>query len=56
MVYIAAICFCAVIARRMWKLLEKTRQMKVYEDELVYLEQLEKKEESHSEFIHNINH
>lgn len=56
LIYVAAICFCAVIASRMWKLLEKTRQMKNYEDELVYLEQLEKKEESHSEFIHNINH
>ena len=56
LIYIAAICFCAVIASRMWKLLEKTRQTKNYEDELVYLEQLEKKEENHSEFIHNINH
>ena len=55
-VYIMAIYFCAVIANRMRQLLEKTRQMKAYEDELVYLEQLEKKEEKHSEFIHNINH
>ena len=56
LIYIAAIYFCAVIANRMRNLLEKTRQMKNYEDELVYLEQLEKKEENHSEFIHNINH
>lgn len=56
LVYIAAICFCVALAQRMRRLLEKTRQMKVYEDELVYLEQLEKKEENHSEFIHNINH
>lgn len=55
-VYVLAIIFCAVIANRMRQMLEKTRQMKAYEDELVYLEQLEKKEEKHSEFIHNINH
>lgn len=38
--YVGAICFCAVIARRMRQLFEKMRQMKVYEDELVYLKQL----------------
>ena len=41
--------FCKIIAGEI-------PSAKVYEDELVYLEQLEKKEESHSEFIHNINH
>lgn len=56
LIYVGAICFCALIAQRMRQLIEKTRRMKVYEDELVYLEQLEKKEENHSEFIHNINH
>ena len=55
-VYVMAICFCAVIANRMRRILESTRKMKAYEDELVYLEQLQKKEEKHSEFIHNINH
>lgn len=55
-IYIMAIIFFVIIAKRMRQLLEQTRQMKIYEDELIYLEQLEKKEEKHSEFIHNINH
>lgn len=55
-VYLMAIFFCAIIAERMRQMLERTRQMKAYEDELVYLEQMEKKEEKHSELIHNMNH
>lgn len=55
-VYLMAIFFCAVIAKRMRQMLERTRQLKAYEDELVYLEQMEKKEEKHSELIHNMNH
>ena len=55
-VYIMDFGFSVIIAKRMRQLLEKTRQMKAYEDELVYLEQLEKKEQRHSEFIHNMNH
>lgn len=55
-VYLMAIFFCAVIANRMRQMLERTRQLKAYEDELVYLEQMEKKEEKHSELIHNMNH
>lgn len=55
-VFIIATALAAVIAKRMKLLIEKTRQMKAYEDELVYLEQLQKKEEKHSEFIHNISH
>lgn len=55
-VYLMATFLSAIIARRMRHLIEKTRLMKAYEDELIYLEQLEKKEEKHSEFIHNINH
>ena len=37
-VYVMAICFCAVIANRMRRILESTRKMKAYEDELVYVE------------------
>lgn len=55
-VYIMDFGFSVIIAKRMRQLLEKARQMKAYEDELVYLEQLEKKEQRHSEFIHNMNH
>lgn len=55
-VYLLATLLAAIIAKRMRYLIEQTRQIKLYEDELSYLEQLEKKEEKHSEFIHNINH
>ena len=55
-IYIMAIYFCSFIAKHIDHLIAKERQIKAYEDELVYLEQLEKKEEKHSEFIHNINH
>ena len=54
--YIMAVILSVIIAKRMSDLLEKTREVKAYEDELVYLEQLEKKEEQQREFIHNINH
>ena len=55
-VYLLATLLAAIIAKRMRDLIEQTREVKRYEDELIYLEQLEKKEEKHSEFIHNINH
>ncbi|MBO5032697.1 MAG: GHKL domain-containing protein [Lachnospiraceae bacterium] len=56
MIYFMATILAAIIARRMRILIEQTREMKRYEDELSYLEQLEEKEERHGEFIHNINH
>ncbi len=55
-VFVIGTFFAAIIAMRMRLLIEKTKQIKAYEDELVYLKQLEKKEEKHNEFIHNINH
>lgn len=55
-VYIMATVLAAITAKRMRNLLEETRKLRTYEDELVYLEQLEEKEEKHSEFIHNVNH
>jgi len=55
-IYLMAIVLAAITAKRMRVLIEQTREMKMYEDELSYLEQLEEKEEKHSEFIHNINH
>lgn len=54
--YLLATILAAIIASRMRDLIEQTRQLKMYEDELSYLEQLEEKEEKHGEFIHNINH
>lgn len=55
-VYLLATLLAAIIANRMRNLIIQTRQLKAYEDELIYMEQLEKKEEKHSEFIHNVNH
>lgn len=56
LMYLIATVLSAVVANHMRHMLENVRQMKVYEDELLYWEQLEKKEKKHSEFIHNINH
>lgn len=55
-IYIMAAVLAAIIAKRMRDLIEQTRKLRMYEDELSYLEQLEEKEEKHGEFIHNINH
>lgn len=55
-IYLIAVVLAAIIAKRMRELIEQTQNLKLYEDELSYLEQLEEKEEKHSEFIHNINH
>lgn len=55
-IYLMATVMAAIIAHRMRDLNEQTRQLRMYEDELVYLEQLEKKEEMHNEFVHNITH
>lgn len=55
-VYFMATILAAIIAERMRNLIEQSGQIKMYEDELSYLEQLEKKEEAHSEFIHNMDH
>lgn len=40
----------------MHRLIAQMQKVRIYEDKLIYLEQLEQKEEKHSEFIHNINH
>ncbi len=56
LVYLLATAVAAIIAYRMRRLLEEAREKKIYEDELIYLEQLEKKEEQYREFVHNINH
>lgn len=54
--FVIATILASVIAKHMWRLIEKTRTIKAYEDELVYLEQLQKKDEKYSEYIHNISH
>lgn len=55
-IYLLATILAAIIAKRMRDLIEQAELLKKYETELIYLEQLEKKEEKQSEFIHNINH
>lgn len=55
-IYLLTTILAAIIAKRMRNMIEQTRKLKTYEDELSYLEQLEEKEEKHGEFIHNINH
>lgn len=55
-VYMMATALAIVISWRMHRFIEQQQKVRVYEDKLIYLEQLEQKEEKHSEFIHNINH
>lgn len=55
-VYVMASILAAIIANRMRNMILQMQQLKQYEVEWTYLEQLEKKEEKNSEFIHNVNH
>lgn len=49
--------FCALlIAGRTHNLFKKERELQLYESELIHLKQLEKKNEEHSKFIHNLHH
>lgn len=50
------VILAAIIAGRLRGLIEQAGRSQKYEDELAYFEQLEKKEEKHSEMIHNLNH
>lgn len=54
--YVLATALAYAIAKRTRRLMMQVQKMRQYEDELIYLEQLEQKEEKHSEFIHNMNH
>lgn len=54
--YLMETFLAAIVANYMRSLIEQARQAKTYEDELSYLEQLEKKDEKHSEFVHNLSH
>ena len=56
LIYLIATVLSVVVANHMRQMLEQARRMQIYEDELLYWEQLEKKEKKHSEFIHNVNH
>ncbi len=55
-IYIMAIIFAVIISKRIRHMVKEIKNARHYEDELIYLEQLQKKDEKYSEFIHNINH
>ena len=55
-IYIMAIIFAVIISKRICNMVKEIKNARHYEDELIYLEQLQKKDEKYSEFIHNINH
>lgn len=54
--YVMESILAVIIANRMRNILLRTQQLKQYEVEWTYLEQLEKKEERNREFIHNVSH
>ena len=54
--YVMESILAVIIANRMRNILLRTQQLKQYEVEWTYLEQLEKKEEKNREFIHNVSH
>ena len=54
--YVLASILAAIIANTMRNMLVQSQQLKQYEAEGDYLEQLEKKEEKNREFIHNVSH
>lgn len=54
--YVLASILATIIANRMRNMLLQSQQLKQYEIEWNYLEQLEKKDEKNREFIHNVSH
>lgn len=56
MVYVIAVILAVIIARRTKNFFEMEQQIKNYENDLLYMSELEKKDEKHSEFIHNMIH
>lgn len=55
-VYIIAVVLGVIIAGRTYELFKTEQQLKNYENDLAYMRELEKKDEKHSEFIHNMTH
>ena len=54
--YLAAVGCALIVAYRTNNLFAKERQVHLAEYELTHLEQMEKKNEEHNRFIHNIRH
>lgn len=55
-IYLMETFLAVIIAKQMRSLIEQAALARQYEDELSYFEQLEKKEEKHREFLHNLSH
>ena len=55
-IYLTAVVCAYIIAGRTHNLFEKERQLQVYECERTHLQTLEKKNEAHSAFIHDMHH
>lgn len=56
MVYVISVVLAVIIANRTYNLFEMEQQLKNYENDLSYMKELEKKDEKHGEFIHNMIH
>lgn len=55
-IYLVATICALIIADRTHNLFKKERQLQLSEFELAHLEQVEKKNEEHNKFIHNMHH
>lgn len=55
-IYLTAAVCAFIIAGRTHNLFEKERQLQIYECELTHLQILEKKNDEHSKFIHDMHH
>lgn len=55
-VYILAVVVAVIITQRTCQLFEKEQQIVVYEKELSYFQELQKKDEKYGRFMHDINH
>lgn len=56
LVYLFSVAMSVVITNKTEELFDKEEQLKGYEQELSYYEELQKKDQKYSEFIHNLNH
>ena len=55
-IYVMAVICALIITGQTHDLFEKERQLQIYESELTNIQLLEKKNEEHSKFIHDIHH
>ncbi len=55
-IYIIAVCIASFLAKKAtdWRTLEQ--KMKIYEQETIYFQELQKKDDANSRFVHDIGH